>query len=138
MNWILCYLNPYDDVIYKSDTTETTQNVKYYEFIKYVRPYIKDNYKDFLDNLNRYFTLYINTLECTWEIYRKKFKEPTFEELYTLNAQRENNKGKQDSIQLYKNMINNVSNKKYDRQNGNESIGGKNIQSFFSGFKRKS
>lgn len=128
MKWILCYLDSFDYVIYKTDTSNFNESLKYEEFIKFTYKYIK-GHKEFLENLNRFLTIYIDTENNIWDVYRKKFDETPFEILYELNQEENKNK---DNISLYKKYIDNIFNKKYDRQNRNRFENGITIQSFFN------
>jgi hypothetical protein len=134
MKWILGYLDINDQIIFITDVSQGNQYLPYNKFISFIFTHIKDNYKEFLDTVNRFQTFLVNIENKTWEIYKQEQKEPTFVELFKLNEkrmlekQRKNLKNK-DSLYAYKNLILNTSDKKHGRQTGSQPITRSDLQS---------
>ena len=116
MNMILCYQTPYDSVTYITDDILSPDYLQYSKFLDFVQPFIKEDFAGFVKNLNRFYTLLIDIKKGTWQLYRKKQKEPTFEELIKLKEKEEKRKklkrnktGKTEQGKSYVNYVVNTS-----------------------------
>lgn len=138
MKWILCYLNPNDYVTYITDISNNAESSPYNEFLTFIYPYTITNHKEFLEQINRYLTIFIDTQNYTWKVYRREQEPATFDELFELNKQREEQKKQKNSdISSYKKWIDSKYDKKYDRSGANREGRGVSIQSFFNRFRKK-
>jgi hypothetical protein len=140
MKWVLCFLTPSDQVSFITDISDSTESVDYYKFLEFILPYVVSRRGDFLEHVNRYSTLFIDTENKEWNVYIKEHPKVGFEELLELNTRveeqkkRENNKALFGDIGFYKTAIKRIFDRKHvnDRQNFNRQRPGEGFHSFLN------
>jgi len=144
MNWVLCYLNPNDYVSFRTNLSDSNEYIYYSKFLEFILPYIKKDSEEFLEYFNKYYTIYIDLEQGKWEIYKKEYRQATFDELLSLNEKREQQKKNEKetkqfgAINLYKNNINNFFKKSYENKFfRNRPRTRESIPTFFNKFKRR-
>jgi hypothetical protein len=120
MNIILAYQTPYETVAYITDDLLIVDYLPYSEFIKFIKPFVKKNYEEFIENLNRFYNVLVNTNDGSWEVYHKKFTIPTMQDLVKLNDNKQKkrfwNRDRKTKIDNIKNFTNDIVDNKYNKQ----------------------
>lgn len=112
-SWILCFQTPYDTVKYMSNELNSPMILGYYKFVDYIQTLFIHNYGDFMEELNKFQTILIDTETHTWEIYEeKKNTDVSREELLKLN---EKDIKEETKVERFKKSIMKVYRNKYDK-----------------------
>lgn len=73
IKWLLCYQTPYDRVKYRTSDIEEVSSMKYYDFIGFLRENFKiSDFKNFVDQLDKFQTIFLDCQLGTWEIYEEE------------------------------------------------------------------
>jgi hypothetical protein len=120
MEYILAYQTPYDTVTYITDDLLTVDYLSYGDFLKFIKPFIKKDFAGFVENLNRFYNVFVNTNEKTWKVYHNKFDVPTMQQLIELNETKDkkrfwNRKDKTRTTKV-KDYLSDIIDNKYHRQ----------------------
>lgn len=104
MNWLICFQTPYNSVKYQTSDINFATTLVYPKFLKYINSIFILDYNNFVDELNKFKTIFIDLDLHKWEIYKEKQKDTGFDELWELNREKEKLVTKNDRV---KNIINN-------------------------------
>lgn len=102
MKWILCFQTATGGIKYYTSDLDNPTYLSFNAFIEYISQFSLHDFKNLLDELDKFKTILIDLDEKSWKIYEiKKEEKTTFEQLYKLNKNKQKDKEKaQDKFHL--------------------------------------
>jgi hypothetical protein len=112
MDWIILFQNQYNRIVFvSSQNPDERDSMSYEKFLSFINnEFVIKNFIEFCDKVDRFKVIYL-TKDGTWEIMEEDFTEASFQDLYHINGNKEEDEEKsitESKVDKSKDLLNKI------------------------------